>query len=380
MVGKSWSDAEEAYFWREAAPYSSGRVGLFEANEEVTWNELAQRMANHFGRNGRRQYSGLVLSEHFFLNVQIGTRSPNAEPHLSRFFRRARAPNPYHNGANAPGQRRAAAVPAGSSMPPSAPAAAHSEAVRPSRGPASPRAAAGFSGVSGQVRPVTGAGASVPSGAELYGTLPGSFHGSFPRTVPGRFPGTRPQAGEPFPRQPPSSSDRAPWPTARSRRSGRQSLGVPATFEQKRQAQIAALPTTTPFAGAPSLAAAPSVPVTTPTSVPSTATETTAASSAQWAEPPIARDLTLPEARLGRTRAQTRPRGRQGRTGRAGRATPSRTANQNLWEVNQVDPDESSTSDSDDIPARLERPPRPAPVPAERPTARRRRATRGGRD
>ncbi|KAK8030001.1 hypothetical protein PG993_011292 [Apiospora rasikravindrae] len=95
----------------------------------------------------------------------------------------------------------------------------------------------------------------------------------------------------------------------------------------------------------------------TPTSAPSTATATTATSSAARAEPPLARDLTLPEAQLGRTRAQnrtqTRARGRQGRTGRAGRATSSRLANQDLWEVNRVDPNESSSSDSDDIPARL---------------------------
>ncbi|KAK8030000.1 hypothetical protein PG993_011291 [Apiospora rasikravindrae] len=126
MVGKSWSDAEERYFWREVVPYSTSRVGRFlDENEGSTWGELARRMSDHFGANARRQYT----HEHWFLNVQIGTRSPNAEPYLSRFYQQARAPNPYHTGANAPGQRQAAAVPAGSSVAPSAPVATPSGAV-----------------------------------------------------------------------------------------------------------------------------------------------------------------------------------------------------------------------------------------------------------
>ncbi|KAK8079114.1 hypothetical protein PG994_002921 [Apiospora phragmitis] len=136
MVGKSWSNAEEAYFWRHVAPNSHSREGVFVGtNQVVTWNDLAQRMANHFGRAARREYQGTLLYEHWFLNLRIRTRSPNAEPHLSRYLRRGGIPNPYTGATNA-GQRQAAAVTAGTSAAPSAQVAANSGAAATTASPA----------------------------------------------------------------------------------------------------------------------------------------------------------------------------------------------------------------------------------------------------
>ena len=65
MVGRSWSDAEERYFWQHVVPYSHSRVGLFiGTNEGVNWDELAHRMANHFGADARREYSHPVLCKY----------------------------------------------------------------------------------------------------------------------------------------------------------------------------------------------------------------------------------------------------------------------------------------------------------------------------
>lgn len=65
MVGRSWSDEEERYFWRHVVPYSHSRGGIFVAtNKEVTWDDLAIRMANHFGRDARREYSHPVLCKY----------------------------------------------------------------------------------------------------------------------------------------------------------------------------------------------------------------------------------------------------------------------------------------------------------------------------
>ncbi|KAK7995405.1 hypothetical protein PG990_014178 [Apiospora arundinis] len=305
MVGRSWSDAEEAYFWRQIVPFSGSRVGIFLPNQQATWDELADRMTNHFGANARRTYSGTVLYEHWFLNMRIRTRSPNAEPHLSRYFRRAGVPSPYAIANNGGGQGRgrgrgqAAAAPAGPSGVPSAPVADNSGATASQRVQG---VAGGASTALGQPRPVAQTGASVPSGASLNALPPTPS-----RTLP---------------------------PSARSQRAARRQSGLPATIEQRRQAGLAT------SASAPSiLAPSQSNP---PRAIAPAATSDAAvtASAVRSAGPHQAQSIVASEVQHSRTRARTRAR---------------RTSTQNVGGVNYVDPNESSTSDDEDIPARLPR-------------------------
>ncbi|KAK7993479.1 SET domain-containing protein 5 [Apiospora arundinis] len=333
MVGRSWSDAEEAYFWRQVVPFSGSRVGIFLPNQQATWDELADRMTNHFGANARRTYSGTVLYEHWFLNMRIRTRSPNAEPHLSRYFRRAGVPSPYAIANNGGGQGRgrgrgqAAAAHAGPSGVPSAPVADNSGATasqrvqgvaggfvagpapgpappaRQPRGPAPIHAPAGSASTAlGQPRPVGQTDASVPSGASLNALPPTPS-----RTLP---------------------------PSARSQRAARRQSGLPATIEQRRQAGLAT------SASAPSILA-PSQSNPPRAIVPAATSDAAVTASAVGSVGPHqAQSIVASEVQHSRTRARTRAR---------------RTSTQNVGGVNYVDPNESSTSDDEDIPARLPR-------------------------
>ncbi|KAK7912044.1 hypothetical protein PG985_014525 [Apiospora marii] len=406
MVGKSWSDAEERYFWRHVVPFSTSRAGIFVGtNEGDTWDELARRMAAHFGDDGRREYGHAVLYEHWFLNQRIGTRSPNAEPYLSRYFRRAGVPSPYANPAPAAQGQAAAAATAGSSGAPSAPAADPSGA----EATASPTVQGAAPGRAGGVPALLAA----PTVALPPAPAPGPAAAPVPVPAP-----AAPAEMAPAPARAPEAEQGSP--AGEGSDSDGLYSGLPATFQQRRIAQLQAS-SAAAFPGAPSSAAAPPARASPSTSAP------------PWVEPPLARDFALPEPQqLGRTRARTRAQQRTGHVAgstnpggardrdrdrdqqppapsrrpsrpnlhprdarrteysfgssgggsrrRVVRPTPSRTASQNLRDVNYYDSNESATSDSDDIPAILDRPlPRRVPPPAERLTAHRQGSRRGNR-
>ncbi|KAK8063420.1 hypothetical protein PG996_008072 [Apiospora saccharicola] len=452
MVGRSWSDEEERYFWRHIVPYSNNRVGRFvDTNEGVSWDELGGWMTAHFGNNARRNYGHSTPYEHWFLNMRV-SRSPNAEPYLSQYFRRAGVPNPYSTGANpSPAGRRqaAAVVTAGSSGAPSAPVADPSGAgptaspavqgAAPSRAdgepplPAAPAAPADPAADPALVP----ARAAVPAHARAPAMVPVLAPVPVPALVLAPLAPAPPVPAPPVPAPPLGQSRVAAPPRAVARTTGRVPLpprpqppprqqrrrisGRPAIANQRRLEQLQAL--SVAFPGAPSSAAVPSaglpstssaagLPSTSASVVPAAATRAPASlwgaphppqeasprqASSRWVEPPLARDFAPPEPQqLGRTRAQTQaqrrtdqvassnPRGArdeqlptlprrtathprdarrteysfgsgaEGRRRRVVRPTATRTASQNLRDVNYYDSNESSTSDENDIPARVD--------------------------
>ena len=59
MGGKTWSRAEELYFWRTVVPISP--KAATEVAEPVEWTQLAADMQRHFGPSARRNYTSLML-------------------------------------------------------------------------------------------------------------------------------------------------------------------------------------------------------------------------------------------------------------------------------------------------------------------------------
>ncbi|KAK7964236.1 hypothetical protein PG988_011210 [Apiospora saccharicola] len=390
MVGRSWSDEEERYFWRHIVPYSNNRVGRFvDTNEGVSWDELGGWMTAHFGNNARRNYGHSTPYEHWFLNMRV-SRSPNAEPYLSQYFRRAGVPNPYSTGANpSPAGRRqaAAVVTAGSSGAPSAPVADPSGA-----GPTASPAVQGAAPSRADGEPPLPAAPAAPADPAADPALVPAraavpAHARAPAMVPVLAPLGQSRVAAP-PRAVARTTGRVPLPPRPQpppRQQRRRISGRPAIANQRRLEQLQAL--SVAFPGAPSSAAVPSaglpstssaagLPSTSASVVPAAATRAPASlwgaphppqeasprQASSRSNPRGARDEQLPT--LPR-RTATHPRdarrteysfgsGAEGRRRRVVRPTATRTASQNLRDVNYYDSNESSTSDENDIPARVD--------------------------
>ncbi|KAK8116582.1 uncharacterized protein PG998_004863 [Apiospora kogelbergensis] len=351
MVGKSWTDAEETYFWRHVVPYSHSRAGRFRANEEITWEVLATGMTNHFKPNPRRRYSHAVLYEHWFLNMQIRTKSPNAEPHLTRYIRRAGISNPFPfsegaNNSGRPGQ--AAVVTADHSEAPSAQVADNSGAAASSKeqGVASSRTEGDH--VPGITRPCqpnsparTAAGKKHDIQQESVGgvataqplqQVAGEGLPARESKLYGFLPGTRPQ-GNTTPSQS-ATSGRTLLPSAHLRRTTRSGLGQPAALEDRRQEQLGRT-------RAQTRAQEPS------------------SNLREGEDEPAPAHLSPNASRTGPYQAVLHPREAQRTEYQFGSSTVrrttkrKRTATKSPPDINYVDSNESSTSDSDDIPARI---------------------------
>ncbi|KAI1477612.1 hypothetical protein F4774DRAFT_411833 [Daldinia eschscholtzii] len=90
MTGKFWSPAEEKYFWKTVVAHSVKRAPADLDNEEKTWEELAVDMQKAMDEQGtaRRWYSGSVLFEHYFQNVEGDRRSPNATQYVIEYMKK----------------------------------------------------------------------------------------------------------------------------------------------------------------------------------------------------------------------------------------------------------------------------------------------------
>ncbi|KAI1123291.1 hypothetical protein F5Y10DRAFT_270223 [Nemania abortiva] len=102
MGGKVWSISEEQYFWRVAVSQSPKRLGFDVAKPEKSWVELAVEMQVRLGDNARRQYTGTMLFEHFFQNVEGKRHSPNAVPYVLEYLARRDRPRHLVNDADGP--------------------------------------------------------------------------------------------------------------------------------------------------------------------------------------------------------------------------------------------------------------------------------------
>ncbi|KAF3063618.1 putative copper homeostasis protein cutc protein [Daldinia childiae] len=90
MTGKFWSPAEEKYFWKTVVAHSVKRAPVDLSNNEKTWEELAvdmQKAMEHQG-TARRWYTGSVLFEHYFQNVEGDRRSPNATAYVVDYMKK----------------------------------------------------------------------------------------------------------------------------------------------------------------------------------------------------------------------------------------------------------------------------------------------------
>lgn len=65
MVGKTWSEKEEKYFWTIAMSDSPKRVGKDRARPEMSWKQLAKRMQRDMGADARRDYTETMLCRSF---------------------------------------------------------------------------------------------------------------------------------------------------------------------------------------------------------------------------------------------------------------------------------------------------------------------------
>ncbi|KAI1824170.1 hypothetical protein F4861DRAFT_539343 [Xylaria intraflava] len=92
MGGKVWSEAEERHFWRVAISQSPKRAGIDLAKSEKPWEQLAKEMQNAMGDEARRQYSGTMLFEHYFQNIESQRRSPNAALFVREYLARRDLP------------------------------------------------------------------------------------------------------------------------------------------------------------------------------------------------------------------------------------------------------------------------------------------------
>ncbi|ETS79786.1 hypothetical protein PFICI_09639 [Pestalotiopsis fici W106-1] len=97
MGGKLWSDQEERYFWRVTMPQSVKRINppadqQSEAQQDVvekSWADLATEMGTAMGDDARRQYTGTMLFEHYFQNIELERVSPNAGRYVRKFLKSA---------------------------------------------------------------------------------------------------------------------------------------------------------------------------------------------------------------------------------------------------------------------------------------------------
>ncbi|KAI1839857.1 hypothetical protein JX266_013940 [Neoarthrinium moseri] len=96
MGGRVWSDREERYFWRKAMPRSPKRVGADRAKTEKAWSELAPIMQRELGEYARRQYTGTMLFEHYFQNIETQRVSPNATLYVREYLRKSGSFNSNH--------------------------------------------------------------------------------------------------------------------------------------------------------------------------------------------------------------------------------------------------------------------------------------------
>ncbi|KAI1640566.1 hypothetical protein F4809DRAFT_637374 [Biscogniauxia mediterranea] len=88
MVGKVWSDREEKYFWRTAVGNSPKRAGIDRAKPEKSWDTLAKEMQRAMGDNARREYTGTMLFEHYFQNIESQRKSPHAVVYVYEYLRK----------------------------------------------------------------------------------------------------------------------------------------------------------------------------------------------------------------------------------------------------------------------------------------------------
>ncbi|KAL2760681.1 hypothetical protein ACRALDRAFT_1066839 [Sodiomyces alcalophilus JCM 7366] len=90
MGGKHWSLQEEEIFWTCIVPQSVKRIVSDPSVPPMSWHKLVGVMeAEMSARNQppRRQYTGLSLFEHFFLNVDQRRFSPNARRFAQHYLR-----------------------------------------------------------------------------------------------------------------------------------------------------------------------------------------------------------------------------------------------------------------------------------------------------
>ncbi|ORY71310.1 uncharacterized protein BCR38DRAFT_328326, partial [Pseudomassariella vexata] len=85
MGGKVWSEKEERYFWRVAMSVGPKRAGVDRAKPERSWNDLAADMQRAMGEDSRREYSGVLMFEHYFQNIETRRRSPNAAQYVREY-------------------------------------------------------------------------------------------------------------------------------------------------------------------------------------------------------------------------------------------------------------------------------------------------------
>ncbi|KAI1437275.1 hypothetical protein GGR50DRAFT_93665 [Xylaria sp. CBS 124048] len=88
MGGNVWSEAEEQHFWRVAIANSTKRAGIDIAKEEKPWASLAAEMQDAMGEDARRHYTGPMLVEHYFQNIESQRRSPNATRFVMEYLAR----------------------------------------------------------------------------------------------------------------------------------------------------------------------------------------------------------------------------------------------------------------------------------------------------
>ncbi|KAF7523640.1 hypothetical protein G7054_g11694 [Neopestalotiopsis clavispora] len=88
MGGKLWSDPEERYFWRVIIPQSVKRVIPTSLNQPPkSWPDLAAEMNTAMGNEARRRYTGTMLFEHYFQNIDLERVSPNAGRYVRKFLK-----------------------------------------------------------------------------------------------------------------------------------------------------------------------------------------------------------------------------------------------------------------------------------------------------
>ncbi|KAI0009604.1 hypothetical protein F4779DRAFT_640416 [Xylariaceae sp. FL0662B] len=136
MGGKVWSDREEKHFWRVAVAQSAKRAGVDRAKSEKSWDQLAKEMQRALGDQARRDYSGTMLFEHYFQNIESQRRSPNAVIYVHEYLRKlgqnkpqpgpsGRTPNSSDPGLLRRGRHRADSTPIVRTLTAEAPPVGH---------------------------------------------------------------------------------------------------------------------------------------------------------------------------------------------------------------------------------------------------------------
>ncbi|KAI1084245.1 hypothetical protein F5B20DRAFT_576380 [Whalleya microplaca] len=118
MGGRVWSDREEKHFWRVAVAQSAKRAGADLARYEKSWDQLAKEMLVALGTDARREYSGTMLFEHYFQNIESQRRSPNAAIYVFEYLKKlgpnrqpATVSSRYSDSVSRRGRRRAVSTP-----------------------------------------------------------------------------------------------------------------------------------------------------------------------------------------------------------------------------------------------------------------------------